>query len=375
TVAAVGGATIAAVIGARGLGSFIFRGIQLSDFHQVLLGSIPAALLALACDAALGEVEHALDPRREERSRARQGISIAAIALMIAVALWGAWLDWAASGRERATIVIGSKDSAEPMILGHMLADLVETHTSLRVDRRLGLGGTLVCYQALRAPSGGIDAYVEYTGTALLTILKEPFDSDPQRVLRRVRRLCQQRDRIECLDPLGFENTFALVLRRDAAERLGIKRISDLRRYQDELRLGFGPEFGRRPDGFPGLMRAYGLRFSLPPREMDRNLLYEAVARGSIDVAVGDSTDGRIATLDLVRLEDDQHFFPPYEAVPLVRGSLLERHPGLRETLNRLAGQIDTETMQRLNFEVDGRKRSPREVAREYLAARGLLDR
>ena len=256
------------------------------------------------------------------------------------------------------------------IVLGHMLADLIEAHTPLAVDRRFNLGGTLVCFNALKR--GGLDAYVEYTGTALTTILKQAPKNDPERVRLRV-RAALRRDGIETLDPLGFENTFALLMRRDRAERLGIKTISDLRAHRDAIRPGFGPEFMNRPDGYPGLVRTYGLSFSHDPREMDRNLLYQAVARGTIDLAAGDSTDGRIAALDLVQLEDDRRSFPPYEAVPLVRGETLRRYPILRPTLDRLVGKISAETMRSLNHEVDAKRRDPAEVAREFLRARRLI--
>ncbi len=327
TVSAVGMATIAAAIGARGLGSYIYRGVSLSDTRLILLGSVPAALLALACDAALGEIERALDPRKPKTSRLRTSWASLAIAALLAVAAWGAWNDWASGRGGRSTLVIGSKDGSEMILLGHMLADLAEANTDLRVDRRFNLGGTLVCYNALR--HGGLDAYVEYTGTALTTILKEPPDNDPPRVLEHVRKTLLERDQVACLEPFGFENTFAILTRRSEAERLGLKTISDLAQHAGSLRPGFGPEFMNRPDGYPGLVRAYGLKFDQEPREMDRNLLYQALAQGSIDVAAGDSTDGRIAALDLVVLKDDRRFFPPYEAVPLVRNATLERHPQL----------------------------------------------
>jgi osmoprotectant transport system permease protein len=364
TVAAVGMATIAAAIGAKGLGSYIFRGVALSDSRLILLGSVPAALLALACDAALGELERALDPTRDKPSRARTAAAVAAVAGLLGLAAWGAWSELPSRSRG-GTVVIGSKDGTEMILLGHMLADLVESETGLAVDRRFNLGGTLVCYNALR--QGGLDAYVEYTGTALTTILKEPPDNDPARVRGRVRRALADRDGVTCLDPFGFENTFAILMRREQAERLGIRTISDLARHAGELRPGFGPEFMNRPDGYPGLVRAYALRFATPPREMDRNLLYQAVAHGSLDVAAGDSTDGRIAALDLVVLEDDRRYFPPYEAVPLVRTESLPRHPRLRAALNRLAARINAETMRRLNHEVDANRRDPAEVAREFL--------
>lgn len=371
-VSSIGMATIAALIGARSLGTFIFRGVALSDTNLILLGAVPTALLALACDAALGEVERRLDPRRTERLGLRAVPVLATIAALVGVAAWGAWQEYRPRG-STATIRVGSKDSTEPILLGHMLADLVEAHTDLQVDRRLNLGGTLVCYNALAR--GGLDVYVEYTGTALTTILKEPPANDPEAVLARVRALCRERDGVRVLAPLGFENTFAILMRREQAGRLGIRAISDLRAHQATLRAGFGPEFMNRPDGYPGLVRAYGLSFATAPRELDRNLLYEAVARGTLDVAAGDSTDGRIASLDLVVLDDDRRYFPPYQAVPFARDATLTAYPALADVLNRLAGRIDAPTMRRLNAEVDGRGRRAEDVAREFLEAEGLLGR
>ncbi len=371
-VASVGMATIAAAIGAKGLGSYIYAGIQVSDPRLILLGSVPAALLALACDAALGSFEQRIDPvrRRKTPSRVRDlAASLATIAL-VALAGFGAWQSVGFGSNRATTIVIGSKDSAEPKLLAHMLADLVEAHTPLKVDRRFDLGGSLVCFNALSR--GGLDAYVEYTGTALTTILKEPPAYDPEQVRASVASGMMKQG-IEVLAPLGFENTFALLMRREQAERLGIAKISDLKRHLTSLRIGFGPEFGRRPDGFPGLAKSYGLDFARSPVEMDRNLLYQAVRGESIDVAAGDSTDGRVATMDLTMLVDDRRFFPPYEAVPLVRAETLGLHPKLREALNRLANRIDAPTMRRLNHQVDGEKRDPAGVAREYLDQWGLL--
>jgi osmoprotectant transport system permease protein len=363
-------ATIAAAIGAKGLGGYIFRGVALSDTRLILLGAVPAAILALACDAALGEIERFLDPTQPRHSWPRAVIAVLAITALLALAVWGLWLERPLE-LASARVVIGSKDGSEMIVLGHMLADLVEAHTPLKVDRRLNLGGTLVCYNALKR--GGLDAYVEYTGTALTTILHDPPDNNPARVLQRVRTELARRDGVRCLDPFGFENTFALLMRRDQAQRLRLRAVSGLRAYQDELRPGFGPEFMNRPDGYPGLVSAYRLRFAHAPREMDRNLLYQAVAQGSIDLAAGDSTDGRILTLDLVVLEDDHRFFPPYQAVPLVRSETLGRHPELARALDALAGKIDASAMRRLNYEVDAKHREPADVAREFLEMRRLL--
>ena len=368
-VASVGMATIAAAIGARGLGSYIFRGITLADPRLILLGAIPAALLALACDAALGELENRLDPTGPRRSGFRQFLAIAATLTLVSLGLYGAWIEAGVAPRSE-TIVIGSKDSAEPVILGHMLADLVEAHTPLKTDRRLNLGGSLICYNALK--QGGLDAYVEYTGTALTTLLKRPPGYDPVKVRQEVADFLAN-EGITTLPSLGFENSFAILMRRRQAEALGIRKISDLRNHAGTLRPGFGPEFMNRPDGYPGLIKAYGIDFANGPREMDRNLLYQAVSSESIDVAAGDATDGRVASLDLVQLEDDRRYFPPYEAVPLVRSKALADHPKLIEALSKLSGKIDARTMQRLNNEVDGKKRDPAAVAREFLTSAGLL--
>jgi osmoprotectant transport system permease protein len=369
-VASVGMATIAAAIGAKGLGSFIFRGISLSDPRLILLGSVPAALLALACDGALGELEDQLNPTRDRRARWRNVLAITATAALVVLGLYGAWIE-NGSGEKANTVVIGSKDGAEMNILGEMLGELVKAQTPLQSDLRLNLGGSMICFNALS--EGGLDAYVEYTGTALTTILKQPPENDPEAVLKTVGTMLAK-DGITTLPPIGFENTFAILMRRKQAESLGIRKISDLIRHQETLRAGFGPEFMNRPDGYPGLVKAYGLNLAISPREMDRNLIYHAVASESLDVAAGDSTDGRVALMDLVQLEDDRRYFPPYQAVVLVRSETLGKYPKLREALEKLSGKIDAPTMRRLNHQVDGLKRDPAEVAREYLKSVGLLE-
>ena len=370
TVASIGMATIAAAIGSAGLGTYIYRGVSLSDSRLILLGALPAALLAIACDAALGEIERNLDPSRPRSSIVRRIAAGLGILLLLAGAGYGASESrlFQAKGDR---IVIGSKDGSEMILLGEMLAILTEEKTGLSVDRKFNLGGTLVCYNALR--QGGLDLYVEYTGTALTTILKEPPDNDPARVRGRVARELARRDRIEALTPFGFENTFAILMKRSKAKAFGIAAISDLASRDKSLQSAFGPEFMNRPDGYPGLVRTYRLEFGLRPIEMDRNLLYQAIDMGSVDIAAGDSTDGRIVVHDLVSLRDDLHYFPPYEALPLVRAETLARHPNLRATLDLLGGRINAETMRRLNQAVDGNHRDPAEVAREFLESVKLI--
>ncbi len=368
-VAAVGMATIAAYIGAKGLGAYIQRGLSTRDPKLTLMGAVPAALLALACDAALGELERTLDPKRDRTSPVRRILALVVVSMLILAAVWGGISDWRSHSGGK-TVVIGSKDGGEMILLGHMMADLIEAHTDLKVDRRMNLGGTLICYDALE--QGGLDAYVEYTGTALTAILKREPKNDPKGVRKIV---CDDLaiKGIRSLEPIGFENTFAMIMRKKQADELKLSKLSDLALRGRTIRPGAGPEFMNRPDGWKGLVAAYGLRFDEEPREMDRNLLYEALSQGTIDLAAGDSTDGRIAALNLVVLEDDRRYFPPYEAVPLVREETLKRHPKMLAALQKLSGKIDAATMRRLNFEIDGKRRDPAEVAREFLKAEGLI--
>ena len=258
-------------------------------------------------------------------------------------------------GGER--VVVGSKNFTEQRILGELLAQTVES-VGLRAERRLDLGGTFVCDAALRA--GQIDLYVEYTGTALTAILKEPPGSDPAAVLARVRAAYEPAGLVWTA-PLGFDNTFALVVRKEP----GLGTISDLVPRAKHLSAGFGYEFMSRPDGYPGLARTYGLAFE-ETRTMDLGLLYRALVDRQVDVAAGNATDGLIEHLGLTVLEDDRHYFPPYEAAPVVRRAVLDRYPVLGPALERLGGKLPAETMRRLNYAVDGEHRDPAEVARDF---------
>jgi len=305
-VVSVGTATIAAAIGAGGLGTYVFRGLATVDTRLVLAG----------------------------RSSA---------------------------GRP---VVVGSKNFTEQVILGELLAAHLEARGH-PVDRRLNLGGTALCHEAVR--SGRLDVYVEYTGTALTDVLKRPPASDPAAVLETVRTGYRGLG-LEVGEPLGFDNTFALVMQRARAQALGITKISDLATHAGTLRVGLFGEFLERADGLPGLLRVYGFRLAVRPREMDLGLLYPALLEDRVDVVVGSATDGLIAARDLVVLEDDRHYFPPYDAVPVMSGTGLIKHPGLSAALRELAGRIDATAMRKMNYAVDGEHRAPREVAREFLA-------
>ena len=220
--------------------------------------------------------------------------------------------------------------------------------------------------------AGRIDGYVEYTGTALTAILKQPLDRDPERVLSTVTRLYEQKDRVTVGPALGFENTFAMVIRVDDARRLHLTTLSQAAQYTPHWKLGVGYEFEQRPDGLQGLSAAYGLKFDGPPRTMDLGLLYRALEAHQVDMIAANSTDGPVAALGLTVLQDDRHYFPPYQAVPLVRDEALRRWPGIRLALDALAGKITVEEMQMMNEEVDGEHRDPAEVVREFRARKGL---
>jgi glycine betaine/choline ABC-type transport system substrate-binding protein len=267
-------------------------------------------------------------------------------------------------------IVVGSKNFTEQIVLAEIVAQQIEARTGLTVDRRVNLGGTLICQQALRA--GQIDLYVEYTGTALTAVLGEKPAGDAAAVRERVRAGYAERFGIVVAEPLGFENTFAMVVRGEDARGLKLKTVSDVSKYASTWRAGFGYEFMERPDGYRGWSDAYQLKFAAAPAIMDLGLLYRALQSRQVDIVAGNSTDGVIPALDLAVLEDDRHYFPPYEAVPVARAMALEQHPELREVLRALAGKISATEMQRMNYAVDGEHREVRDVVREFRQHKGL---
>ncbi|HEX6974425.1 MAG TPA: glycine betaine ABC transporter substrate-binding protein [Vicinamibacterales bacterium] len=357
-VIGVGTATIAAAVGAGGLGEYIFRGLSMVDSTVILAGAIPSALLALAIDGLLTLAERSL--RRSGGARTRIAISVGALIAGAAV------LALAMPGRTTAgAIRVGSKNFTEQVILGELIAQTIEAKTSLSVERRLNLGGTFICDRALRA--GDIDVYVEYSGTAQTAILHDPPGANPAQVLASIRTRYASAG-ITVLDPLGFENTFAMLVRGDDARRLGLVTISDAAGKTQRWRAGFGYEFLQREDGYPGLARTYGLRFAAPPVAMDLSLIYRALAEKQVDFIAGDATSGLIEAYGLTMLQDDRHYFPPYDAVPLVRAAVLLAHPEVKDALASL--RITVADMRRMNHAVDAEHRDPRDVAREFLAGR-----
>jgi osmoprotectant transport system substrate-binding protein len=265
-------------------------------------------------------------------------------------------------------IVVGSKNFTEQLVLGELIAQQIENKAHLPVERRFYLAGTYICHQSILA--GRIDVYPEYTGTAVSAILKEKPVGGPQQVFAQVQSEYAKRLDLTVGAPFGFDNTFAIQIRGEDARRLGLKTISQAAAYTPRWRAGFGYEFMERPDGYKGWVATYGLRFAESPRIMDLGLLDRALKEKQVDLIAGNMTDGLIPVLDLFVLEDDRHYFPPYEAVPIVRDEMLARHPEVMQALNRLAGKISNDDMRRLNYAVDGEHRDVKEVVRGFL--RGL---
>ena len=285
--------------------------------------------------------------------------------------LSGLLLFCAACAPRMRGITVGSKNFTEQLVLGELLAQYLGSVCHLPIERRFYLAGTYICQQALLA--GRIDVYVEYTGTALAAILKQNASGDSQAVYQQVKEEYRRKFGLDVMPPLGFNNSFAMVMRGDDARRLGVTTLSQLARVAPQMRLGVGYEFLERPDGYKGLVSTYGLKFAEAPRVMDLGLLYRALENRSVDVVAGNNTDGLIAALGLVVLQDDKHYFPPYDAVPIVRPHLFQECPQARAACERLAGRITADDMRKMNYAVDGERRDAAEVAREFLAGSHLL--
>ncbi len=367
TVIAVGVTTIAAAVGAGGLGVYIFRGLRQYDNNLLLAGAVSAALLALGADFLLGLVERrfSVDVKHTTQSSVVGKLALAVVVIL--VILGGVmWL-----GRSQPVgtshVAIGSKDFTESALLAEIVAQMLEAR-GVSVERRFELGGNLP-HEALVA--GTLDLYPEYTGTSFTAILHHAPVTDPQAVYAQVKQEYADKFKVEVSPPLGFENTFAILVRGDDARRLNLKTISDAAPQSPQWRAGFGQDFMSRADGYPGFSKAYGLKFG-EVREMDLSLTYIALSSRQVDLIAGNSTEGRIATMDLFQLVDDRRYFPPYQAVYLVREDSLTRVPALQEVLAKLANAISTDEMRRLNYEIDGEKRDPKEVVKEWLKGRGF---
>ena len=363
TVIAVGVTTIAAAVGAGGLGVYIFRGLRQYDNNLLLAGALSAALLALIADFSLGLIERGFNVSRKPVKDSRIKLVLVTVAVLVIAGALFLGRSSNTAGTDKVTI--GSKDFTESALLAEIVAQMLEAR-GVTVERRFELGGNLP-HEAL--VSGTMDLYPEYTGTSYTAILRHTPLTDPRAVYTQVKQEYAEKFNVEVSAPVGFENTFAILVRGDEARRLNLKTISDAAPHTRSWRAGFGQDFMSRQDGYPGFSKAYGLNFA-EVREMDLSLTYIALSSRQVDLIAGNSTEGRIATLDLFQLADDRRYFPPYEAVYLVRQDTLARVPALREVLTTLANSISTEEMRRLNYEVDGNKRDPKEVIRQWIGGK-----
>lgn len=376
TVLIIGVATIAGLIGAGGLGDLIFRGLQTYNTGLILAGAIPSALLAIIFDYLLKVLEADVTPQglhgskkgNKNKSRIRIWI-IAAIIVLVPLSTVIANFSNGKGGED--TITITGKNFTEQEIMVYVMGHLIEEHTDLKVNYESFLGGTAPAFEGVN--TGNYDMYMEYTGTGLLSILKEDMVSDPDEAYDIVKKKFKEDYNLVWLEPFGFNNTYTLTLRKEDAEKYNIQTISDLKKMAPELTLGSEPEFLEREDGYPGLIDTYGIEFK-DTQAMDSGIMYSAIKNGDVDVIDAFSTDGRIPAFDLEVLEDDQNFFPPYYATPVIRAETLEKHPKLEEVLGMLVGKIDNEKMQELNARVDIDKEQYEDVAVDFLKEEGLIE-
>jgi osmoprotectant transport system permease protein len=370
-VIAVGVATIAAAVGAGGLGTYIFRGLRQNDNNLLLAGAISSAILALVADFALGQIEKLFAPIRAENqssAKRRKFIFIGAttlIAVLLGLSFFSSFKSQVSNQKnvseiEPQKIVVGSKDFTESIILAEILAQILEKRGTT-VERKFELGGNLA-HDALL--SGQIDVYPEYTGTAFTAILKHQPITNPEEVYQQTKSEYAEKFNLALSPPLGFANDFAILVRGKVARESNLKTISDAVPNAKNWQAGFGQDFMSRADGYAGFAKAYNFNFSKQPREMDLSLTYRALASGQVDLIAGNSTDGLISTLDLFQLADDKRYFPPYQAVFIARQQKSET---LNETFEKLRDAISTEEMRRLNYEVDGNQRAPKDAAGDWL--------
>ena len=380
-VAAVGTMTIAAFAGAEGLGWFINLGLNSRNVGLVLLGVIPASLLALALDFLLARLEHAVTPEGllpaskiknipKKKKRRERAIVLAICAVLVLTPLLSTAVSSITNANEKK-VVIGSNNFTEAIILGYMYADLIESNTDITVEKRLNLNGASVYFNALE--TGELDMVTSYTGTALVSMLhQELTTTDPDEVYKKVSDSMMSEHNIYTSAPLGFNNTYVMCVTPEIAEKYNLSKLSDLIKVADELRLGCTVEFIQREDCLPKLQEEYGVEFK-SVSGLDASIRYSAVEAGEVDVIDGYATDALLVKTGLVKLEDDLNFFPPYYSVNFTQQSTIDKYPELKEVIAKLDGLIDEDTMAKLNKQVDIDGKDASVVAHEFLEEKGLV--
>jgi osmoprotectant transport system permease protein len=359
----IGITTIAAFIGAGGLGDFIVQGLSLNDTSLILLGSIPAALLAIAFDYSISQVEAQLKYNGAKKSWVARFFLILT-SLIVLYALGNLFIKESAA-KDKNTITIASKNFTEQNILAEIMAQLIEQKTNLKVIRKLNLGTTAIVHDAL--VRGDIDLYPEYTGVAYVTILKKPMKEKDYDIFEDVKADYKKDYNLAWLEPFGFSNSQSLAVKKSFAISHQLNSMSDLARISPELQIAVPPDFLKRPDGLPGLTEAYGFKFK-KVIQVDPILMYVALDNKNVDVIAAFTTDGKLKKYDVVTLKDDKGMYPPYVAATVIRASTLESHPEIGEALKPVFGAITDDMMISLNYQVEVDGLSYTEVARQFVA-------
>ncbi len=381
-VTAVGLVTIAAFIGAGGLGYLVFSGIQTSNSMLILSGAIPACILALLMDFVVGKLEKVVTPisltkldvnmTREKvvQLKRKRRVTLSVIAVILVIVILAVGLSGISFGEK--TIRIGSKNFTEQLILGNLYADLIEDQTDIKVERKLNLGSSSICFEALKNQE--IDLYIEYTGTAYGSLLQQPFSTDTEVIYNTVREKMRSDHKIEVLDQIGFNNAYVLAVRQDTAAKYKLNNISDIAKVSNQLIFSPTIEFNNREDGVIAMDEKYGTHFKdVVP--IDGGLRYTAIAEKKSDVITAFSTDGMLKTYDLVVLEDDQNAFLSYYAIPMFHEDTLVKYPELRNIVSQLNGVLTDDVMRELNYKVDEEGLPPEQVAHDFLVNQGLIER
>lgn len=372
-VTAVGLMTIAAFIGAGGLGYLVFSGIRTVNNSQILAGAIPACILALAVDAFAAMIENLVTPLTMQKDKTvssnRGKKYIVAVATLAIVCIVG-YTQMQGGVKGDKVIRVASKDYTEQIVLGNMVADIIESNTDIKVDRKMMLGGTQVCFSALR--TGNIDMYIDYSGTAYSDTLAYPPISDMQVVYDTVKRDFKDKYNIEVLKQMSFNNTYILAVTKETAQKYDLNKVSDLISVAKNMKSGTTFEFLNRDDGLPGMQKFYGFKFKSSVG-LDSSPRYTALVNKDVDVIDAFATDGLLKKFSLRVLEDDKQFFPPYYAMPLVRAETLKQYPEIQPLMDKLGAVLTNKVMTELNYQVDELQKEPHIVAREFLKKQGLI--
>ena len=379
-VTAVGLMTMAAFIGAGGLGYLVFSGIRTVNNLQILAGAIPACILALLVDFLMGLVEKLVTPislqsafgtsKAELKKKRKKEKLVLAVAGALIVVLIGNTLI-SGMNQEEKTITVGSKDFTEQLILCNLYADVIEHDTDINVVRKENLGGSQVCFEAMK--QGEIDMYVDYTGTIYVNILNLPAKADMQAVYDRCKKDLDEKYKIKVLEQADFNNTYTLAVSQETAKKYGLKTIKDLLKCDSQLAIGTTLEFqNRQDDGLPGLLKKYGFQFKKTVG-IDGSPRFTALKSGDVDIVDAFATDGLLKKYNLKVLEDSDGFFPPYYAIPIINEDTLKKYPELEGVINKLSPILTNEVMQELNYQVDQEGKEPADVARDFAESKGLI--